>query len=168
MRRRKNSGTGTVTALFSMHRGVCFAFCERGGQETVLERCSKQSQCFAWVAHFHVFPWRRRELLRRRPQQLHGTRVLRPTPGASLNRAKGIHQPQHARWAEPVRPHHGSALQRKSISSTVSPTFFPSHNSSPATRGRNGQLGLECPCWRGFVRRRPYSCPAKHLRTNCS
>ena len=107
------------------------------------------------MAPFHVFPWRRRELLRRCPQQLHGTRVLRPTPGASLNRAKGIHQPQHARWAEPVRPHHGSAAQRKSISSTVSPTFFPSHNSSPATRGRNGQLGLECSCRRRFARPRP-------------
>ena len=86
-----------------MHRGVCFAICERAGQDTVLERCSKQRQCCAWMAPFHVFPWRRRELLRRRPQQLHGTRVLSPTPGASLNRAKGIHQPQHARWAEPVR-----------------------------------------------------------------
>ena len=68
---------------------------------------------------------------------------------------------QHALWAEPVkcsnavRSHHRFAAQRKSISSSVSPTFFPSHNSSPATRGRNGQLGLECPCRRGFARPRP-------------
>ena len=67
---------------------------------------------------------------------------------------------QHALWAEPVkcsnavRSHHRFAAQRKSISSSVSPTFFPSHNSSPATCGRNEQLGLDGSCQRRFARSR--------------